>query len=219
MDTHIKECRICYLTDNSSNLISPCLCDGTSKYVHGDCLFEWLNTTDSEEAKIKCMECNYKYKYKKVRCIQFYNCLNTKLKYNVEFIFFCISMIINLIFGYCIFYSNNKNYKIVTNKYILFGSIIQLVLYLFCMLITISYIKCCSKTLRKIKLNNCLYLLLCNENYLKFSLSILIIIVSCIFKFYLLISWGITYILSYTFVDFLKIYGNEIKYKYIKKFK
>lgn len=63
----MRQCRICL--ESGGTLISPCLCNGTSKYVHYECLEQWRNTTDNEQAKIKCMECNAKYvivnKYKK----------------------------------------------------------------------------------------------------------------------------------------------------------
>lgn len=63
----MRQCRICL--ESGGTLISPCLCNGTSKYVHYECLEQWRHTTDNEEAKIKCMECNAKYvivnKYKK----------------------------------------------------------------------------------------------------------------------------------------------------------
>ena len=32
-----KECRICYLEE----IISPCLCNGTGKWVHRECLEIW----------------------------------------------------------------------------------------------------------------------------------------------------------------------------------
>ena len=31
------ECRICLEEDEIENLISPCLCRGTSKYIHEKC--------------------------------------------------------------------------------------------------------------------------------------------------------------------------------------
>ena len=55
----MRQCRICL--ESGGTLISPCLCNGTSKYVHYECLEKWRYTTDNEEAKIKCMECNAKY--------------------------------------------------------------------------------------------------------------------------------------------------------------
>lgn len=39
-------CRICWQTDFSPDnpLISPCICDGTMKYIHLICLQKWLRS-------------------------------------------------------------------------------------------------------------------------------------------------------------------------------
>ena len=56
-------CRICLDDDVYCNLISPCMCSGTSKYVHKECLNKWRILADNHEAYERCFECNYKYKY------------------------------------------------------------------------------------------------------------------------------------------------------------
>ena len=56
-----KECRICFESTNSEDFISPCFCRGTSKWVHHECLQTWRENSENQEAKIKCMECNYEY--------------------------------------------------------------------------------------------------------------------------------------------------------------
>jgi E3 ubiquitin-protein ligase DOA10 len=43
-------CRICLSEEDEpvkNPLISPCKCDGTMKYIHMDCLREWLNQKSS----------------------------------------------------------------------------------------------------------------------------------------------------------------------------
>jgi len=55
----MRQCRICL--DDGGLLISPCRCSGTSKYVHYKCLENWRETTENEEARKKCMECNAPY--------------------------------------------------------------------------------------------------------------------------------------------------------------
>lgn len=55
-------CRICLDDDTIQNLISPCRCNGTSKYVHYKCLEEWRVNNANPDAQIKCMECNTEYK-------------------------------------------------------------------------------------------------------------------------------------------------------------
>ena len=56
-----RECRICFESTNQDDLISPCFCRGTSKWVHHVCLQTWRESSGNNEAKIKCMECNYEY--------------------------------------------------------------------------------------------------------------------------------------------------------------
>ena len=58
-----RECRICFDSDNPEDLISPCLCDGTSKWVHRHCLNEWRETNINKPANTNCMECKYKYNF------------------------------------------------------------------------------------------------------------------------------------------------------------
>ena len=59
-----KICRICLDNNNINNMIYPCKCNGTSKYVHKKCLQRWITQSDNIIAKYRCMECNYEYKYK-----------------------------------------------------------------------------------------------------------------------------------------------------------
>ena len=58
-----KECRICFESslDIDDEFLSPCLCNGTSKYIHKKCLERWISTTDNLKARKKCMACNAKY--------------------------------------------------------------------------------------------------------------------------------------------------------------
>ena len=59
-----KTCRICLESNNINNMIYPCKCNGTSKYVHKKCLQKWISQTHNIIAKYRCMECNYQYKHK-----------------------------------------------------------------------------------------------------------------------------------------------------------
>jgi hypothetical protein len=56
-------CRICFEIDQTTNLISPCLCKGSSKYVHHDCLLTWIRSTNKTSSKLSCDICRYKYKW------------------------------------------------------------------------------------------------------------------------------------------------------------
>lgn len=60
-------CRYC-LTNDINNMISPCLCNGTSKYVHKNCLLTWINSRRTNliipilpNNLFKCEICNYNY--------------------------------------------------------------------------------------------------------------------------------------------------------------
>lgn len=46
----IKSCRICFQRDQS--LISPCLCNGSLKFVHEDCLVQWLLSSNRKRCEI-----------------------------------------------------------------------------------------------------------------------------------------------------------------------
>ena len=59
-----KQCRICLENDNPEDLINPCKCKGTSKYVHKECLNQWRTLSNNTEAYNKCFECGYTYKMK-----------------------------------------------------------------------------------------------------------------------------------------------------------
>ena len=52
---HANICRICH--DNTGTMIAPCLCDGTLKFVHQDCLQKWLK----HSRKLHCTICQFKY--------------------------------------------------------------------------------------------------------------------------------------------------------------
>ena len=54
------ECRICFEDASLNQVIAPCLCDGTSRYVHPECLNRWRNM--NHRAFFHCMECNFTYK-------------------------------------------------------------------------------------------------------------------------------------------------------------
>ena len=57
-------CRICLDIDETKNLISPCLCSGTSKWVHKECLNHWRSSfTENHDNNIHCRECKGEYNY------------------------------------------------------------------------------------------------------------------------------------------------------------
>ena len=56
-----KECRICYSSDHSEDLISPCLCKGSMQYVHHQCLDQWRQLSRNPEALTHCGLCRSLY--------------------------------------------------------------------------------------------------------------------------------------------------------------
>ena len=63
-----KICRICYIEDDTDEnpLIQPCICSGTMRYIHLDCLKQWIGTKSliKLESNDKCTI----YKIKPVEC-------------------------------------------------------------------------------------------------------------------------------------------------------
>lgn len=55
------ECRFCLETDTVENLLSPCHCNGSSKYVHNDCLMQWYTTEPARG--MRCNTCLTEYVY------------------------------------------------------------------------------------------------------------------------------------------------------------
>ena len=56
------QCRICFEEeDNHALLIAPCRCNGTSKYVHIDCLNQWRTLSYSDDSTTNCPTCKFEY--------------------------------------------------------------------------------------------------------------------------------------------------------------
>ena len=68
-----NESRLCfYRTADDDEVLSLCLCDGTSKYIHKKCLEKWRSTANNSKAREKCMACNAKYQIKKTFALETY---------------------------------------------------------------------------------------------------------------------------------------------------
>jgi hypothetical protein len=57
----LKQCRICFDDDNSNELISPCLCRGSSLYVHRKCLDDWRSQNANGRGFKYCTVCLFEY--------------------------------------------------------------------------------------------------------------------------------------------------------------
>ena len=57
----LNQCRICFESDNPHDLISPCNCSGTSKYVHRECLNRWRVISNNPNSLTECNQCKFEY--------------------------------------------------------------------------------------------------------------------------------------------------------------
>ncbi|GAA5992084.1 hypothetical protein JCM10908_000737 [Rhodotorula pacifica] len=59
-----KMCRICFDGPDQQlgKLFSPCLCRGTSRYVHTACLEAWRKASPNARAFWECQQCGYRYR-------------------------------------------------------------------------------------------------------------------------------------------------------------
>lgn len=64
----IPTCRICHCTESPGSglvkLISPCHCSGSLKYVHHNCLQQWLDATNSQRCELCKQPFSMSVKYK-----------------------------------------------------------------------------------------------------------------------------------------------------------
>ena len=59
-EPNLPECRICL--ESEGELISVCGCNGTTKFVHKECIENWINRfTRDHPNHYKCQICNEKY--------------------------------------------------------------------------------------------------------------------------------------------------------------
>tara|TARA_B100000795_G_scaffold19451_1_gene12931 strand:+ start:3191 stop:4120 length:930 start_codon:yes stop_codon:yes gene_type:complete len=64
IENDIDICRICFCEndDEDNSLISPCLCKGTQKYIHVNCLNEWRNVNiNNPEKRDNCEICKFNF--------------------------------------------------------------------------------------------------------------------------------------------------------------
>ena len=109
----MEECRICFDEDIPENFITPCLCRGTNKYVHENCLQNWRLMAENPENIIKCPSCKFKYLIEKKNnelCPYFKNYAK-KIGINIKNIFM-INISYLIILSLIIYLFNNFNIRI-----------------------------------------------------------------------------------------------------------
>ena len=101
-----EQCRVCFEIEQFDDpLLHPCLCSGTSKFIHKYCLQKWRRMNYNKPASLKCMECNFRYiiKYSTPREFFFYSnrnlqALNSLLHSIVmNILIFCSSLFVQTI--------------------------------------------------------------------------------------------------------------------------
>lgn len=55
----VGTCRLCY--DISADVIAPCLCKGSSKWIHRSCLNRWRTAGTNPRSLTHCCECGFQY--------------------------------------------------------------------------------------------------------------------------------------------------------------
>lgn len=56
-----RQCRICLSTDDSYDMIAPCSCSGSQKWVHRACVDEWRAQERIPRAFTHCPTCRFEY--------------------------------------------------------------------------------------------------------------------------------------------------------------
>jgi len=58
-------CRICLGDEFDGRMISPCLCKGSMRFVHIECLTQWRTTSRNKESFFACDSCQYRYSFRR----------------------------------------------------------------------------------------------------------------------------------------------------------
>ena len=103
-----ETCKVCLQEDTVQNLITPCLCDGTSKYVHRKCLNDWRKV----KLNNKCEICLYEYKFEMTNELK--NIIN---KYHILYDFYFVVYLIFIHLS-CIFVFSASISFIDLNRYL-----------------------------------------------------------------------------------------------------
>lgn len=64
LSKNLKNCRICYEKETETEiLISPCLCQGSMKFIHDSCLKTWITNNHKNSAEsCSCEICKFEFK-------------------------------------------------------------------------------------------------------------------------------------------------------------
>lgn len=122
------ECRFCLEEDTKTNLISPCRCKGSFKFVHNECLLKWYQHEPSKALNCSVCLCAFAktiiHPVEDLDILKPYLCLFL----NKPFLYVCIC---NLV--YCMIYTNLKNQGPIdfTSSYIIYQCMLHMVFFIF----------------------------------------------------------------------------------------
>ena len=106
----MPECRICLQGDDEEELISPCNCRGSTRWVHRTCLNEWRLSEHNPTSRDQCEICLFRYIVSNVEPKE--TCIIKVLNNNFTFFYFFLSLIITFILGNLIMLIDAEyNYK------------------------------------------------------------------------------------------------------------
>lgn len=98
-------CKYCLEEDKIKNLICPCKCNGSMKYVHPMCFYKWQDSCDHDEHyPMTCEICHYRYVFEKDPVSKLYERLSIMNPKHLYLLFLCLWKIIPFI----TFYNYNK---------------------------------------------------------------------------------------------------------------
>jgi len=88
-----KICRICYENETDNNdIIEPCRCGGSIRWVHKKCLLKWINMNPTRNSK--CDICKFSYKITKICTIPILSSINKNyIRIPIIILFFSIIII------------------------------------------------------------------------------------------------------------------------------
>jgi len=109
-----KQCRICLEIDDIDDMIAPCKCSGTSKYVHRNCLNQWRSMNTSNIHFTQCAECHFNYRIieDNTRCNHIFMSLSKFLSTNLLITFFIIVGLVEFVSQFYQYYHLGFHYSI-----------------------------------------------------------------------------------------------------------
>lgn len=109
------ECRYCLEYDTLDNLIYPCKCQGFSKYVHSNCLKEWIRYKSEDiNSTFRCEVCKHKIFFKFKYKLSFMEAIVKSIRTNFTF-----NSLLNKIFYICLIYLFYKRLRLIYKDIIL----------------------------------------------------------------------------------------------------